>query len=290
MHVVNRDRMISEVAEESGHRILNPKKIISFSGEELRLEDGETITAKIFAGCDGANSKVAAGLGLKRLVRVPAKQYLMKNVECDENSIYMYVGKRISPGGYAWIIPKGDGLANVGIGFVSSRAERGDTIRKALKRFVEEHPYSSEYLRKAEIVQEIGAVVPVDLPYQKVVYGNTVLLGDSAGMVISHVGAGIPTSMVAGELAGRIINECLEEDDITKLSEFDRLWKRSMLNPIKNGYLIKTLWDRISETDERLSRYLSIVSERDMWKILHSKIPLKLRLATFFIPVLNRIF
>ncbi len=294
MHVVKRDEMISDVAESGGHRIMKSSRIVSFRKESnagiIRLDNGEKIVAKIVAGCDGANSRIAAGLKLKKLLAVPAKQYVMRNVDCDEDSIYMYVGKKISPGGYAWIIPKGDGIANVGIGFVSSRAEKGDTIRKALDRFIKEYPYSSKYLKSAEIAGEIGAVVPVDLPYERAVYDNTILLGDAAGMVISHVGAGIPTSMVAGDLAAKVINESFEGGDFSHLQEFDLLWKKSMLETIKSSYFIKTLWDRISDSDERLSRYLKLINNRDMWEILHSRTPLKLRVAAFFIPILNLFF
>ncbi|AGK61934.1 2,3-di-O-geranylgeranylglyceryl phosphate reductase [Archaeoglobus sulfaticallidus PM70-1] len=291
MHVVERDEMITDIAEKSGHSIMKGERIIRYnpSKNEVELFGGKRIKAEVVAGCDGANSRISSALGFKRFT-VPAKQYVMEGVECDEDVVYMYVGKRICPGGYAWIIPKGDGLANVGVGFVRAKGEKGDNAKKALERFVREYPHSSKFLRNSKVVSEIGAVVPVDLPLEKAVHGRTILLGDAAGMVISHVGAGIPTSMLAGDFAGKIINECFDRNDFSRLEKFDEMWKMAMLKAMLDSYYIKSLWDRISDSDSRLSRYMRLISEKDMWKILHSKVPLKLRVASAFIPFLNMLF
>jgi flavin-dependent dehydrogenase len=199
----------------------------------------------------------------------------------------MYVGKDIAAGGYAWIIPKGKGYANVGVGFRKEFANPSDNIHKALNRFVEEYPYSSIFLKNAEIIDKIGAFVPASLPSIKAVYGNVLFAGDSASMIISHVGAGIPTSMVAGDIAGKVINEYFEGG---KLEKYDVLWRDAMLDVMQRSYFIKTLWDRISDSDERIAKYFRSISNRDMELILRSKIPYKLRIASALLPLLNTIF
>ena len=279
MHVVRRDEMIESVAMESKHEIMLGVRVTDFRDGELVLSNGEAVKPKVVVASDGANSKIAKKMGLWNYSIVPSKQYLMRNVECDEDVIYMYVGKDIAAGGYAWIIPKRDGYANVGIGFRREFAKPGDNIHKALDRFVKEYPYSSPMLKDAEVVQKVGAVVPVDLPLSKAVYGNVVFAGDSASMIISHVGAGIPTSMVAGDIAGRVINEYFEGGSLEK---YDELWKKAMLKVMERSYFIKRLWDRISDTDEKVVRYFRLVSDRDMWMILRSRVPFKLRVAALF--------
>jgi geranylgeranyl reductase family protein len=279
MHVVRRDEMIESVAMESKHEIMLGVRVTDFRDGELVLSNGEAVKPEVVVASDGANSKIAKKMGLWNYSIVPSKQYLMRNVECDEDVIYMYVGKDIAAGGYAWIIPKGDGYANVGIGFRREFAKPGDNIHKALDRFVKEYPYSSPMLKNAEVVQKVGAVVPVDLPLSKAVYGNVVFVGDSASMIISHVGAGIPTSMVAGDIAGRVINEYFEGGSLEK---YDELWKKAMLEVMERSYFIKRLWDRISDTDEKVVRYFRLVSDRDMWMILRSRVPFKLRVASLF--------
>lgn len=287
MHVVNRDEMIYTIAKESGHKLILNTRVSDFRDGELVLSSGDTIRPKVIAACDGANSRIAKKLGIWKYKLVPAKQYFMRGVECEEDTIYMYVGNKIAPGGYAWIIPKGDGYANVGIGFLRELAEPGDNIHKALDRFVKEYPHSVKFLRRAEVVHKIGAVVPVDLPLSRTVYGNVLLVGDSASMIISHVGAGIPTSMVAGDIAGKVINQFFEGG---KLEKYEMMWRISLLDAMERSYFIKKIWDKICSQDEKISKYLRLTSNKDMGLILRSQIPFKLRLFNFLFPILKHIF
>ena len=285
MHVIKRDEMIQDVAFKSNHKILLKTRIVDYD-KELKTTNG-LFNPKVLVASDGANSKIAKKMGVWGYELSPAKQYLMKNVECDEDVIYMYIGKKIAAGGYAWIIPKGNGFANVGVGFRKEYAEKGDNIHKALDRFVKDYPYTKNFLKNAEIVGKIGAVVPIDLPLERTIYNNILFVGDSASMIISHVGAGIPTSMVAGDIAGKVINEYFEGE--VELKEYEILWRERMLDVMERAYFIKTLWDRLSKNDEKLVRYFKLINNRDMGLILRSKVPLKLKLARFFLPILDKI-
>lgn len=285
MHVVRRDEMIQTIAQESGKRLMLRRRITSFSNGSLKLDGGEELRGRVIIAADGANSRIAKNLGVWNYDVVPAKQYVMEGVDCDEDTIYMYVGREIAAGGYAWVIPKGDGVANVGVGFRKEFANPGDNIHRALDRFVKEYPHSSTMLRDARIVSKIGAVVPVDLPLNKTVYGNVILAGDSASMVISHVGAGIPTSMIAGKVAGEIASQhCVNGES---LERFEEEWRKRLLPAMERSYFIKRVWDVIGERDERINRVLSLATNRDMWKILRSQIPLKLRLSGFVLPLMS---
>lgn len=285
-HVVNRDRMIQTVAEESGHELMLKTKISGLEGNRLVTDKGD-INSNVIIASDGPNSKLARALNLPKKEVSPTKQYVMSGVECDEDVVYMYIGKKISPGAYAWIIPKGKGLANVGIGFRHEYSDKGDTIVKALDRFVKEYPYSAHFLKKAEILSSIGAVVPVDKPVERAVYGNVLFAGDSASMVISHVGGGIPISMVAGDAAARVINGYFGGE--ASLEEYDRIWKKYLYQPLMNAYYLKRLWDRFSDSDERISKILSLANSSDMEKILRCRIPLKVRVVSPLIPLINKI-
>ncbi len=285
MLVINRDKFISDVAESSGHEIRKRTKIIDYNGK-LRLRDLRSmkdyeLDAEVVVASDGANSRIAKSLGVWKYEIAAAKQYVMSGVNCREDTVYMFVGSDIAPGGYAWIIPKGNGVANVGVGIRQRFLKRGDNIHKVLERFVREYPYSSQYLRKAEIINKIGAVAPVDKPLNKTVFDKVLLVGDSASMILSHVAAGIPISMIAGDIAGNVINDYFEGKK--NLDEYDSAWREKMLDAMMRSYRIKQLWDKISKTDEKLCKYFRFIGKGDMCAILRSKIPLKLRIAEKFI-------
>lgn len=94
-HVVRRDEMIQTVAEESGHKIMLKRRIKDFRDGKLILEDGE-IGAEVYVASDGPNSKIAKAMGMPRPEISPAKQYVMKGVESDEDVVYMYLVKNHS--------------------------------------------------------------------------------------------------------------------------------------------------------------------------------------------------
>ncbi|MCS7130341.1 MAG: geranylgeranyl reductase family protein [Archaeoglobaceae archaeon] len=270
-HVVRRDEMIQRIALESGHRLELGTVIRGFKDGKLITDKGD-YEPKVLISSDGANSRIAKDLGLWSYEISSAKQYLMKNVECDEKTVYMFLGKEIAPGAYAWIIPKGNGYANVGVGF--RKEFSNESVHRVLERFVKECPYSSQYLKRAEIVSKVGAVVPIDRPFGKAVHGNVIFAGDSASMIISHTGGGIPISMIAGDLAGEVVNKFFEGGS---LEEYDLLWKKYLLRPLTTSYRIKKAWDLLAKS-ERISGLINIASKKDLEKIFHCQIPLKLKL------------
>ncbi|MCS7144624.1 MAG: geranylgeranyl reductase family protein [Archaeoglobaceae archaeon] len=275
-HVVRRDEMIQRIAMESGHRLELKTVIRGFKDGKIITNKGEH-EPKVVIACDGANSRIAKDLDLWNYERSSAKQYLMRNVECDEDTVYMFLGKEIAPGAYAWIIPKGDGYANVGVGF--RKEFSNESVHRVLDRFVKEYPPSSRYLKRAEIVSKVGAIVPIDKPIKKAVYDNVIFAGDSASMIISHTGGGIPISMVAGDLAGKVVNRYFEGGS---LEEYDLLWKKYLLRPLMTSYRIKKAWDALAR-NERISGLINTASKEDLEKVFHCQIPWKLKLLYPFL-------
>jgi geranylgeranyl reductase family protein len=282
-HVLRRDEMIQRVAQNSGHDIITGTRVTEFANGELTTTAGR-IKSRIVIASDGANSKIAKLLGVWKYELSPAKQYVMRGVECDEDVVYMYIGRKISPGAYGWIIPKGDGIANVGIGFRPGFAEKGNSIHKALNTFIRDYSYSARYLKNAEIMNKIGAVVPIDKPLERAVRDNVIFAGDSASMVISHVGGGIPTAMVAGDLAGKVVAEYFKGG---KLERYDALWKKYLYKPLMNAYFYRNMWDKFSDSDERIVKLMSLLSNEDMGAILRCRIPFKVKLGSKFLPILK---
>src|SRR5262249_11100232 len=87
----------------------------------------ETYRARIVIGADGVETMVGRWAGLD--TRVPARdmescaQYVLQGIDFNPNAIYLQFGDRIAPGGYAWLFPKGERVANVGLGLVALKAD-----------------------------------------------------------------------------------------------------------------------------------------------------------------------
>ncbi len=93
--------------------------------------------------------------------------------------------------------------------------------------------------------------------------------------------------MVAGDAAAKVINGFFRGEN--DLSLYDELWKKYLLQPLMNAYTIKSIWDRFSESDEKVSRLLSLASNSDMSKILRCRIPWKIRLLSPLLPLIQKI-
>jgi digeranylgeranylglycerophospholipid reductase len=99
------------------------------SGVKARCTGDEyEIDAEIVIGADGVESKVGrwAGIDTSRKLHdiETCIQFLMTNIHVDQDYCEFFLGNEVAPGGYAWIFPKGDGTANVGLGIAGDRGKR----------------------------------------------------------------------------------------------------------------------------------------------------------------------
>ena len=82
---------------------------------------GETVEIKadVVIAADGVESNVAQMAGLNSLKNPndigSCAQYELVGLDIDPHLLEFYFGRTIAPGGYSWIFPKGDGIANVGL-------------------------------------------------------------------------------------------------------------------------------------------------------------------------------
>jgi len=85
------------------------------------IGDGEVeVEAQVVIAADGVEAQLGRWAGLD--VQLPLKdtmvcaQYLLAGIEIDPTCTCYTICHEVAPGGYAWIFPKGEGKANVGLG------------------------------------------------------------------------------------------------------------------------------------------------------------------------------
>lgn len=186
-------------------------------GEEL------VIDAKMIIAADGVASRTAQFFDIR--TTVPLKhmescvQYEMTGMELD-GSIEFYFGKEVAPGGYVWIFPKGNNVANVGIGVIPSIAEHSP--RYYLDKFV-----ASERMKGAKFVEINAGGVPVCRPLKETYADNILCVGDAARVVNPLTGGGISTALKSGRYAGQVAAEAISSENTGKeyLSRYHKLWK-----------------------------------------------------------------
>jgi len=232
-------------------------------GEGVRarsLEGERDIASRTVVGADGANSLIArrAGLPVSRdpLDYGVGYQYEMVNVEHDPEYVDMYFGQDFAPGTYAWIIPKGGDIANVGTGARAPYMRRGLSIRDYQRNFVEKHPVASEKLRRAVPTAIKAGCIPVGGPMERTGVGNVIVAGDAAGHTIPTVGGGVPPALICGRIAGRSVADHVR--DGRPLHAYEGLWRRQLGETLENSLRLR----RMSDVVFRSERSIDFIAER----------------------------
>ena len=213
----------------------------------VRGPEGEELwRARVVIGADGVEAMVGRWAGLD--TRVPARdmescaQYVLQHVDFDPDAIYLQFGDRIAPGGYAWLFPKGVGIANVGLGIVALRAD-GRNAREYLDAWI-----ARRYPGGTSVGSTVGGVIVN--PTIKQTYCDGVLLaGDAAHMVNPLSGAGIVNAMKAGRLGGRTAAAAIREGDTSarRLSSYHRAWMDLLGEEHRTHYRIKQALDELDD-------------------------------------------
>lgn len=197
--------------------------------------------------------------------------YQMAGVDSDPSVVEMYTGKDYSPGAYAWIIPKGDGLANVGLGIRYPYVDGEKDINVYMERFWKKHPIASVKLRGAQPLSYVGGLVPVGPPPDKTVSGRFLSVGDAANHNIASLGAGIVTSSIAGIAAGEAISKYL--DGSAELDIYEDLWRRLLGRALDNGYKLRLVIDLISKNDRYTDLFMEVVGKDRIYDLVYTRAP-----------------
>jgi len=282
------DKHLANEAARAGADVATAVKVVDL------LEGGRGVRAKTLSGlveleskvvvaADGAYSLVARRAGLP-LSSSPLDygigfQYEMVNVEHDPDYVDMYIGEDVAPGTYAWIIPKGPDVANVGTGVRVPYVKRGLNVRDYQRNFVEKHPVASPKLRRAKPTAVKAGCIPVGGPIKEMVAGNVLAVGDAGGHTIPTVGGGIPTGLVIGSIAGRVVASHVLEG--VSLSVFDGAWRAEMGETIENSLRIRRMSD-VAFKNAKMMDWVTrsgLLTKEMMEKFILCEMDLKMKLA-----------
>ncbi|MFC2060281.1 geranylgeranyl reductase family protein [Chloroflexota bacterium] len=220
-------------------------------------EGAKEIRSKILIGCDGAASVVARKFfSRENYELIACMQYTLSNCSIDdERFCEFYLGEKVAPLGYAWIFPKGDGLANVGVGV------RGKPARPYLDRFVDRH---AEKFRNSMVVKVGAAPVPISGLIKELVSDNLMLCGDACGQVIPLTGAGIHSGIAAGKMAGEVAAAAVKENNFSgsRLAEYAKRYEDDWGKRIRNSLKALRIISRLS--DMELNQLADVIGGQDI--------------------------
>jgi len=244
------DKHLANEAARAGAQIAPFTSALSLIEGGVRVRNSEgtfDLRSNVVVGADGAHSLIARQSGLPvskdPLDYAVGYQYEMVGVDHDPEYVDMYLGEDIAPGTYAWIIPKGEDVANVGTGARTPFMKKGVSIRDYQRRFVNEHIDSSKKLLKAVPTAVKAGYIPVGGPLDRTSTGKVLVVGDAGGHTIPTVGGGVPPGMIVGRIAGNAVADNILEGK--PLNGFDAAWRTAIGDTLFNSLRLRRMSDVI---------------------------------------------
>ena len=220
-----------------------------------------TVRARIVIAADGVESMVGRWAGIDTRVRArdmeSCAQYVVHNIEFDPDAIYLHFGDAVAPGGYAWVFPRGVGVANVGLGVVSLRAN-GKSAREWLDAYL-----AARFPHGVTVGYTVGGVI-VGTTIRKPFGDGILVAGDSAHMINPLSGGGIVNAMKAGRLAAEVAVAALARGDTseTALAPYHARWMQILGDDHLKYYRIKEALEELPDAFyDRLARTVNKIPE-----------------------------
>ncbi len=186
---------------------------------------------KVIIAADGVESNVARWVFPKdrlssREIHVAA-QVVMSGVDCEEGFPEFHIGRKIAQGGYAWVFPKGTGIANVGLGINPSLKETdGKTAWELLRTFI-----NSRFGDSGRIIEIASGNVPTAKRLHRIAYRNVLFVGDAGRLTDPISGGGIATALLSGKIAGKLAAEAVmnkkPEHIESALDDYNHIWDKA---------------------------------------------------------------
>ncbi len=202
--VLNRkifDPALAKMAEEKGAVIKTSAKAIGIEGNEVIVNEfGEKrrYRFKFLIGADGMASHVGKWMGIDTRLSLGEIEvcaaYIIEGIEINPQYGTFIFCDDYAPGGYAWIFPKSNNSANVGLGISPLKTKKG------AKYFLDK--WVRKEFPEGTIKKKIFGGVPAKA-LKQFSAKNFYLIGDAARFTNPISGGGIGNSVKSGVIAGR---------------------------------------------------------------------------------------
>ena len=226
------------------------------------------ISANIVIGADGFESQVGRWAGIDTTLKLSdintCLQYLIVGVDVDIRYNDFYLGAERAPGGYAWVFPRSDDSANVGIGvnlkIVKEQIKNNQlpSVPAAAKTYLDRFIQSLPGLAKGKPIAQIAGAVSCSPPLDQIHSDGIMLVGDAGRMIDPLSGGGVVPGCNAGKIAGEVAADAVKQDDYSEefLKKYDVDWRASYENHMIRNWIAKEklvtlsddVFDKVLET------------------------------------------
>ncbi|MGZ3623125.1 MAG: NAD(P)/FAD-dependent oxidoreductase [Ktedonobacteraceae bacterium] len=155
-----------------------------------------------------------------------------------QDELFLIMGSKYAPRGYAWAFPRGNGRVRLGVGVLHPDCD--DDARAYLDSVVHDLPQLSDKFKDASPIEYHTGLFPSEGPVERFSHNGLLVAGDAGGQGSTLVGEGIRFAIYSGQMAGTIAAEAVHTGDTSAvyLGRFDKQWRARFGRDMDIAYLI----------------------------------------------------
>jgi digeranylgeranylglycerophospholipid reductase len=242
------DQELGAAAQQAGVEIRTGFRVHQIYPELRRIEvlgSGGALSARVCILACGV------GYGLQRQLGLALPSLLLHSAQIELDTIAappvveVYLGRRVAPEGFAWLVPLArEERPRMKVG-VLSRGDAGGQLKNLLGV-----PTVSARVTSAAEETMVRRLAPLG-PAART-YGHRVLtVGDAAGLTKPTTGGGIFYSLLSGLFAAETLTAALRRDQVTgnALRGYESRWKAHLNPHLWLSSTLRRLFGRLADRD-----------------------------------------
>lgn len=236
---------------------------------ELLTSTKKKITCDCLIGADGPFSKVRDVCGFPQ-----PKEYLrgigavVEGTSLDPHYVEIFVGRRIAPGFFAWMIPinKQGTQARIGLCIPKNIPQSPQYYYDNLFK---EFP-TAAYLKKVQVIEKMGGIIPLG-PLSQTVKEQILLVGDAAAQVKPTSGGGIYPGLLSARHCVESVNAAFSPSSFSpeRLTLYHQAWREDIGKELSLGMHFRRIYMRL--TDKDFDKYIQKFNHSSITKMITEK-------------------
>jgi flavin-dependent dehydrogenase len=232
------------------------------------LKTGQKLNSGVVIDAEGCASHLLKQANLQAfdqssaVVAVNCDVENIKDIETD--TVEVYLTQRYAPGLFAWIIPRRDGSAKVGL------ATKVGNPRDCLRQFLDSHPVVKRKIKSDDVRSASYHLIPLGGPIPKTYRGGFLAVGDAASHVKPTTGGGVIIGLTCSKIAGEIAGQAVKINDFSErfLSSYQQICRQKVGFDLRAMRYVRLMLNRMP--DSRLDEMIGLCSRLRLGESLKS--------------------
>ena len=272
--VINRQRFdetLARNAQNAGADLFLHHKVLFAQAQKnhamLSIQHNEKtipLQCKIIIGADGPHSTIRKNFGFpnpaEMLNGIGAE---LTDLTINPRIVHIFVGNKIAPGFFAWVIPTNTKGTAARIGLAIPNRNK-HPVQHYLTDLLKQ-----PLLQHATIMRRFGGVIPLG-PLKQTTTDHVLLIGDAAAQVKPTSGGGLYPGLLCANHCARITHEALHTHQYTNrfLKRYHTAWSKDIGKELSLGMRFRNIYSHLS--DKQLDKYIEKLNNQKTIDIINT--------------------